>query len=228
MAITLNGLVLDDMLVSVREQHEEVGGRDARTIEIAGLIPDERSVAAIETRLDALLEAASAADYSAELSIRAGRRLMVRRTAFRRAVQRASLTGSFTLRLEARTPFEEAMNVTEIPWAIMETPSTRVVASTGTAFAQPVIRLRAGGTLVQPAVSDGKRRIEYDGVVGEGSVLLFDAVHARVLLEDEDVTPYALGEFPRIGPGETTLTFTDEPAGAHRAEAAVAYRDRWW
>ncbi len=83
MAITLNGLVLDDMLVSVREQHEEVGGRDARTIEIAGLIPDERSVAAIETRLDALLEAASAADYSAELSIRAGRRLMVRRTAFR-------------------------------------------------------------------------------------------------------------------------------------------------
>ena len=79
MAITLNGLVLDDLLTSVCEQHEEVGGRDARTVEISGLVLGESSLDAIETRLDAVLDAASAGDSSAALSVRSARRLTVRR-----------------------------------------------------------------------------------------------------------------------------------------------------
>lgn len=137
MAITLNGLVLDGLLTSVREQHQEVGGRDARMVEFAGLLHRETSVAALEARLDAVLHAASAVDYSAALSIRPGRRLMVRRAAFRREIQRDSLAGAFTLKLEARDPFEEAEALTEAEWPIAASPAVLAVASGGTAFALP-------------------------------------------------------------------------------------------
>ena len=228
MAITLNGLALDDALTSVREHHEEVGGRDERTVELAGLIPGETSLEALETRLDAILDAASAVDYSAVLSIRPGRRLMVRRAAFRREIERTTLVGSFTVRLEARDPFEEAESALEIPWNISGAPSSVEVASAGTVYALPVIHMTAGGILVKPAMDDGERCMQYDGVVGEGSVLVFDSVERRVVLDGADVTPYVLGEFPRLAPGETTLTYTDDPASAHAAEAVVIYRDRWW
>jgi len=228
MAITLNGLVLDGLLTSVREQHQEVGGRDARMVEFAGLLHRETSVAALEARLDAVLHAASAVDYSAALSIRPGRRLMVRRAAFRREIQRDSLAGAFTLKLEARDPFEEAEAITEAEWPIAASPAVLAVASGGTAFALPRIRLTAAGTLIRPAVSDGERCLEYDGIVLEGSVLEVDAVRAQVTLDGEDVTPCTRGEFPRIQPAETILTYTDEPGSAHQALAAVAFRDRWW
>lgn len=228
MAITLNGLVLDNLLSAVREQHEEVGGRDVRTVELSGLILGEASVDAVEARLDAVLDAASAVDYSAPLSVRSGRRLMVRRAAFHREIERNTLVGSFRLRLEAREPFEESEDPTEVSWNISGAPSILTSTSSGTVFALPVTALTVEGTLVKPAVSDGERFIEYDGVVNSGAELVFDAVQAKVLLDGEDVTPYAFGEFPRIGPGETTLTYTAAPESVHLGAGTVAYRDRWW
>ena len=228
MPITLNGLALDDMLVSVREQHEEVGGSDARRIELAGVILGESSVAAIETRLDALLDAGSAADYSAVLSLRPGRRLLVRRAAFRREIERTSLTGSFTLRLEARNPYEESAEIHEIPWSIAESPSSQAVTAGGMAEALPAIRVIAADTLIRPGISDGARCIEYDGAVAAGETLEFDAAAAKVYFESEDVTPYTLGQFPRLVPGENVLTYTDGADSSHQAEALVTFRDRWW
>jgi hypothetical protein len=228
MAITLNGLVLDDMLSVVREQHEEVGGRDARTVEVSGLILGETSVAAIEARLDAVLDAASAVDYSAALSVRPGRRLMVRRAAFQREIERTTRVGSFRLRLEAREPFEESQEPAELPWTISGAPSSLALTSSGTMFALPVIAWTVEGTMVKPSVSDGERTLEYDGVAGAGAGFVIDAVESKVLLDGEDVTPYAIGEFPRIGPGETTLTYSAAPESVHLASGMVSYRDRWW
>ncbi|HOF38495.1 MAG TPA: hypothetical protein PLD73_00355 [Candidatus Hydrogenedentes bacterium] len=228
MAITLNGLLLDEMLTSIQEQHEEVGGRDARTVKIAGVLLGETSVAALEARLDAVLHAASAVDYSAALSIRPGRRLMVRRAAFRREIQHARLVGMFTLKLEARDPFEEAESLTEIAWPITASPSSLLVNSGGTACALPRIMLTAAGALVRPTFSDGVQCLEYDGIVKEGSFLEFDTARARATLDGEDVTPYTWGAFPRLEPGETTLTYTDQSTSSHQAAATVAFRERWW
>jgi hypothetical protein len=228
MAITLNGLLLDEMLSSIQEQHEEVGGRDARTVKITGLLLGETSVAALEARLDAVLHAASAVDYSAALSIRPGRRLLVRRAAFRREIQHARLVGMFTLKLEARDPFEEAESLTEIAWPVTASPSLLLVNSGGTASALPRIKLTAARVLIRPAVSDGTRRLEYDGIVKVGSRLEFDTARARVTLDDEVVTPYTRGAFPQLEPGETTLTYTDESTGTDSGAATVAFRERWW
>jgi hypothetical protein len=49
-----------------------------------------------------------------------------------------------------------------------------------------------------------------------------------VTLEGADVTPYTSGEFPRIAPEGTTLTYEDDAASSHTAAVTVAFRDRWW
>ena len=86
MAITLGSVSLDEANTAVREDLEEVGGRNERRIRLTGSIVGENSVAAIHDRLDGILDAASVEDFSAELSLRAGRRMFVRRDKFRREV----------------------------------------------------------------------------------------------------------------------------------------------
>jgi hypothetical protein len=162
------------------------------------------------------------------LSIRDGRRLWVRRAAFRREVQRDKLVGGFALKLEARSPFEEAMDAVELAWAIDESPTSRAFATAGSVAAAPVFTVAAGGDLVRPAFTDGARTIQYDGVVAAGSVIVVDCANARLTIDGADATPYGLGDYPRIDPEETVLTYTDDPASSHSAAVQVVYRDRWW
>lgn len=228
MAIELNGVLFDPQYTAVEEKLEEVGGRNARSVVIRGLIAAASSLAEIEAALDAILEAASVDDYNAPLSLREGRRLWVRREAFAREVDGARLVGSFTLKLAARLPFEESEALHAEPWTIAENGAEIVLATTGNLFAQPVVTLVPSDTLVRPALSDGTRTITYDGTVAAARTLVFDAPNGRVTLDGDDVTPYTEGEFPRIGPGEATLVSTGESPGTHAAAATVAYRDRWW
>jgi hypothetical protein len=228
MTITLAGVTFDPAQTVVKERHEEVGGRRERTVELTGLILGESSVAAIEAKLDAVLDAASAEDYSAALSVRPGRRLWVRREAFTRQVEPSTLAGSFTLKLKAKSPFEEAETPVSQVWTITHSGETIVLASGGNVYAAPVITLTASGSLVDPAISDGTRTIQYGGIVGDAQTLTIDASAGTVWLDDEDVTPYTSGEFPRTEPEGTTLTYTDGPGSSHTAAGAVEYRNRWW
>ena len=188
----------------------------------------ESAVAAIEARLDAMLDAASLADYTGELSLRAGRRLLVRRDAFKREVRPEELVGAFTLELSARDPFEEASSETSLNWTIAASGATISVASSGTADALAAVALTATGTLIDPAVSDGTRTISFSGTVASGKVITFDAVSRKVTINSADVTPYTAGQFPRIAPEGTTLRYTDASGSSHAAAATVKYRSRWW
>lgn len=228
MAIMLGNIALDEAYTAVQERFEEVGGRDARIVRLTGLIVGAHTLDDIEARLDAVLDAASQEDYAAALIIRPGRRLFVRRTEFTREVSRATLTGSFVLQLEARNPFEESVALRIEPWAIETSGASLHLSAAGNASAQPVITVTALEDLVHPALADGERAIVYEGLVPAGAELLFHAADRTVTLNGSDVTPYALGLFPRIAPEGSTLTYTDAPESAHRAAAVIAWRDRWW
>ncbi|MBN2310876.1 MAG: hypothetical protein JXR94_18015 [Candidatus Hydrogenedentes bacterium] len=228
MAIALGSVTFDEAYTTVREKQEEVGGRDERLIELSGLIHGESTLAGIEARLDAIVDAASAADYGAALCLRPGRRLWVRRESFAREIRRDAQVGAFTLTLRARDRFEESIEPTEIAWAIAASGATTAVCSAGNADAAPVLALEADGDLVNPAFSDGARTIAYAGVVADGSTLEFDGEAGQVRLDGEDVTPYSTGAFPRIAPEGTTLVYTDDAASSHTAAVAIAFRDRWW
>jgi hypothetical protein len=228
MAVTLGAYVFSDVHTAWRDKEEEVGGRDERLIELSGIIAGRSSIQEVEAALDAILDAASVADYSAALSLREGRRLMVRREAFVREVAHDPLVGSFTLKLKAKSPYEEAVDVSTVAWSITAPYASVAVTPGGTVFALPAIQLTAGGSLVNPSVSDGVRTATYEGVVEEGSVLVFDAPLKSVRLDGEDVTPYMSGLFPRIEPEGTTLVYADDASSAHQAEGLVVYRTRWW
>lgn len=228
MSVALGDVVFDAAHTAVRERHEEVGGRAERAIEISGLIVGESSVAAIHSRLDAILDAASAEDYKAPLSLRPGRVLLVRRAEFLRQVVEETLTGSFTLKLTAQSPFEESTVVRGYEWNIPGSGAQLLLASNGNRPALAVVALFAAGAVVNPALSDGERTITYFGTVGDGSELVLDGRASRATLDGADVTPYTSGLFPRVAPEGTTLEYTDGAASSHTANAIVEFRDRWW
>ncbi len=228
MAVTLGSVTFDDNHTSIEEKLDEVGGRDEKEIEITGMIVGESTVAAVDAKLDDIVDASSAWDYSAVLSIRTGRRLWVRRERFAREVSEGKLVGSFKLGLRAKDPFEESTSVTTTPWAVTSSGATKAVSSSGNAFAKPVITLVATGDVVDPAFSDGTRTMAYSGTVGDGLTLVFDAMAGTAMVDGQDVMPYVTGEFPRVEPEGTTLTYTDDVSSSHTASVTVAFRDRWW
>ena len=94
MAVTLGSVTFEVANTTVKEKQEEVGGRNERSVTVSGVIVGESTVAAIEGKLDAIIDAASVEDYTAVLSLRDSRQLMVRRNAFTREVNGESLVGA--------------------------------------------------------------------------------------------------------------------------------------
>ena len=227
-AVTLGSVTFDAAHTTVREKLEEVGGRDCRAIEIVGFVVGAPTVGDIEAALDAILAAASDEAHETELSVRAGRVMWVRRVGFKREVSRETLVGSFQLTLEAEDPFEMSDTEHLSEWEVLESGATHVVAAVGNVFSEPVITLVADGGVVNPSFTDGARQIAYAGTVADGESLVFDGPAGKVTLEGADVTPYTSGVFPRLAPGNTTLTYHDDDSSSHSASVSVAFRDRWW
>lgn len=228
MPVTLGAITFDADTTTVRERLEEVGGRDERRITVSGLVLGSSTVADIEARLDEILDAASVVDYSAELSVRAGRRLLVRRNDFRREIRVDELVGAFTLELASQDVFEEATSETSTPWTIAASGASILLSSAGNAESPAVITLTASGTVVEPSVIADGQSLAYPGTIANGSVLVFDGVNRRVTVDGTDVTPYTKGEFPAISPEGTTLLYIDDATSSHVLSGTVAFRDRWW
>ena len=228
MAIVLSTVTFDALHTSAREKHEEVGGRDGRRIEISGVIAGEQTIAGVETKLDAILEAASAEDYGAALSLRPGRRLWVRRVQFSRDVSPSTRVGSFVLVVEAKSPFEESVEARITEWPITTQEAELGLLTGGNACALPILTVVASGTLANPSFSDGTRSILFSGAVQDGEALVLDCGEGRATLDGLDVTAYTSGLFPRIAPGGTTLCWADSPDSSHHANVTISLRDRWW
>ena len=228
MAITLGSFAFDEAHTTFEEQYEEVAGRDERIVVVKGLIAGESTIAAVESKLDAVLDAASVDGSTIALSLRDSRWLFVRREAFERQVLRERMCGAFALTLRARNPFEESVAETETPWSIAASGATLAVSASGNVASPVVISMVATGTIVDPSFSDGLHTIAYSGTVSDGETFVFDGALRQASLEGVDVTPYVSGVFPDLEPSGTTLTFIDDAASSHTAAVTVAYRDRWW
>jgi hypothetical protein len=227
-AIILGEYTFDAARTAVSEKQQEVGGRDGRVIRIKGIIEGPDTLDGIEAELDRILAAASEDAADTALSLRPARRLWVRRTAFTREVNKAGLTGVFTLDLEARDPFEESAEPVSAAWDIGGSGAVKTLVAEGNAETFPLISLSDPGTLHGVRITDGTRALRYPGSVAPGRVLVLDGPLRRAALDGEDITPYVEGEFPRLQPGTNTLTYTDDADSSHTASATVAWRARWW
>ena len=227
MSISVGSYTFNTRTTVVREQYELVGGKQTRAIRITGLLRGAADEAALIAALDGITEAVSAASPVA-VSLRPGRRMLARREGFSREVNGQTLTGQFVLDLRAETAWEESAALHEDVWNIGLSGATFDVNHAGNAMVDPAIALAAEDLLILPSVSDGTRTLTYEGTVSTGSTLLIDGVVREVRLDGSDVTPYTSGEFPLLAPGETTLTYTDDPGSSHLVTAQIAFRDRWW
>lgn len=228
MSVTLGSVTFDPAATTVRERHEEVGGRRERVVEIAGVIAGQSSEGAIHDALDAILNEASSEEYSVALSLRAGRRMYVRRAEFVRNVSAEALTGTFELTLSARDPFEESTALHIVAWPITASGAELELTTNGNAIAHLVVALTAVDTIVNPSFTDGERTIAYNGTLSAGDVLRFDGGAGIATLNGVDVLPYVTGVFPELDSQGATLTYTDDAASSHAANVTVEYRDRWW
>lgn len=227
MMISAGGYVFDAGTTTVREHYESVGGKETRLITITGLIRGAADREALDAALDGIMAAVSR-EAPVYVSVRHGRRMRARREAFTREVHARHVTGQFSVALRAETPWEEAEAAANQVWSIGQSGAALAVVAGGNIETRPVISLTASGDIVAPAVGDGARTLRYGGFVESGASLVVDSEAGRVWLDGDDITPYTEGEFPRLQPGGTTLTYTDDPASSHLLAGTVAWRDRWW
>ena len=228
MAILLGDYEFDAVHTAVSEKYEEVGGRDARVIQLRGLIEGTGDCAAVEAELDRILAAASGTAAETALSLRPGRRLWVRRMGFKREIMRETPAATFLLTLEAPVPFEESMECIETEWPISASGNALPLTNAGNAETPVHIALTAQDTLIDPGFRIGDRGIRYSGTLAAGDLLIFDAGRSLAWLNGDEVTPYTTGRFPRAAPGVNTLIYEDDEASVHLAQAVVLYRNRWW
>jgi hypothetical protein len=182
----------------------------------------------IETALDAILRASSEDGASTELSLREGRRLWVRRVSFTREVSKDGGAGAFVLELDAPDPAEESSTIRVFDWTITGDGSLLAIPGGGTFYSQPVISLTPEESVASPSIGDGTRTMTYEGMVGAGVTLLFDGAAGMVSLNGTDVTAYSSGMFPRVGPNDGVLSYSDATEASKRVTALVTVRDRWW
>jgi len=229
MAIKIGAVPLDERHAVVRETYEEAGGRDARQIEISGLVVGEHSPVDIEARLDALIRAASESGAETELSLRAGRRVMGRRVKCVREISRDSNTGRYSLVFEARDPFDEAIAVTALTWLIPGPGASMSLSYGGNLAAPLLMSLLAYEDLVNPGFGDSQATITYVGTVAQGERIVFDGRTKQAWLEGMEVTPYLNGTWPQVHPGGSPLVYMDGGTNSSDAgEAVISYRARWW
>ena len=227
MAIQLGDYMFGESVTSAQEAVKERGGRDARVVILHGALEGHATVEALEAELDAIAVAASATEL-APLSLRPGRRLLVRRAGFTRQVYRDARTAVFELRLEADDAFEQAEEETVVAGVFMGTQLELEVPANGNTPALPRIAITPSGGVTRPRLTAGGRSLVYDGIVPEGATLVIDAAAGLVSLDDEDVTPYTEGLPPWLPPGSNTLTYSDESEVMPDVAVEVRFRSRWW
>lgn len=223
----LGTYTFDERHTSVTDTVDEVAGRTRRIFVVSGLIVDKTTETDIVAELDAIADAVSEGRW-VSFSVRPGRDFTVERIEMSRRVDTRELIGAFTLRLGARDPFERDTTDTHISWPVSSSGSAKTFTSGGNVFSEPTIAIESSGDVINPSITDGSRTFKYWGTVADGETLLFDAAARTVTLDGKDVMPYTTGEFPRVSPEGTTLTYTDAASSSHTASVTVSWKNRWW
>jgi hypothetical protein len=182
-----------------------------------------------EAFLDTLWAAAAPEEGTpVVLSLRIGRTLPAHALRLTRENVRDGGEGAFTALLESLVPWEEAETPATAVWEITAQGAQCTVSSSGTETAPLALAFTASGDVYFPSFGDGARTLSFVGAVPAGSTLLLDGSQEKARLNGVDVTGQCSGDFPRIGPGPSTvLHYLDDPDSSHTGAVALSWRDRW-
>ncbi len=205
-----------------------VEDRLRRQVEIVGLLSEfatHDDFAAELSELDTAVEAFC--NGSATLTLTEGRQLSGSVLRYRKTVDELERSVTFRLIVLSEDRFERSIELHEENLAIDASGDAIVLANAGTADSLPELTLSAIGALINPSVSDGLRTLIYQGTLSPGDALALDSDAHTATLNGGNALAAVSGDWPRLAPGETTLTYTDQAGSSHSATLLVQYRDYW-
>jgi len=164
----------------------------------------------------------------ATLSITEGRYHEGRRLSVQRTLDEDAKFAAFEILLITEDIHERSTALHEVAKMITASGDRVAVSQAGNTRSRPRMTLTAVGDLVRPSVSDGERTMTFEETLSAGSSLVLDSdLQTAVLAGEENVLAKMSGSFGLLGPGETTITYSDDAASSHSGSLLVAYRDTW-
>lgn len=205
-----------------------VEDRLRRQVELLGLLdgfPTRADFQAELAGLDAAVEAFEAGQ--ATLSLVAGRWLAGRVLRYRKTVDEAARSAAFRLIVLSEDRYERSQTLHEATLELTASGQSLALENAGTAESRPRLTLTALGALLDPRLGDGARALTYHGALAPGDALLLNCDAHTAELSGGNALHELVGDWPRLAPGATTLTYSDDAASSHSGLLRVEYRDFW-
>ena len=223
---TLGNHALDQWQASVAEKQCYENGRWRRSIVIRGAADTFESSALLTEALD-MPAAAALAPEPVLLRLRPGRSVAVRLRRFEKTCHDDAIAGAFTLELEGLTPWEEGDDLQSHEATITENGTVCEIASDGSLASPLSFTFTATGMVLLPCFSDGVHTLSYSGILQNGSILEVDSVSRKAFVDAEDVSSQVSGDFLKINPQTTPVSFEADPEGAQTGTLVLSWRERW-
>ncbi len=207
----------------------EVLSRVRKDVEIISLLTHPHCGEALQAEVETLEREFEKLDRrEAHLSLHEGRYYSGWRRDLQIKVRKENRVASVRAHVLTDDRFERSIEEHVQQVNILQDEVSFDVEQAGNGLAFPSFLITAVGTVVNPQISDGTRTILYEGSFGAGQTLYLDS-ESRTAVKNgsENVLAAVSGEFPRLSPGVTTLTYRDGPVSAHDAQLEVWYRDLW-
>ena len=162
------------------------------------------------------------------LSATQGRYYEGRRLRLERTIDEKSRFAAFEIELLTHDRYERSQTLHQENLTITASGDYLDVDQEGNTHSPPQLQLTATGNLVKPVLSDGERSLYYWDTLQAGNNLVIDCdLRTAKLNGSTNVLGKIAGSFPLLVPGESSITYTDDPSSTHNGTLLAKYRDRW-
>jgi hypothetical protein len=110
--------------------------------------------------------------------------------------------------------------------AVTSSPADIQLASEGRAPTTPEWTLTAIGTIINPAISNGADRMEWNGMLNPGDVMVISK-DGTVSINGSRVGNMS-GTVPDADAGKNTFVYSDEPGSSHNCTIDVIWNDAYY
>jgi len=110
--------------------------------------------------------------------------------------------------------------------AVTSSPADIQLTSEGRAPTTPEWTLTANGTIINPAISNGEDKMEWNGTLNPGDVMVISK-DGTVSINGSRAGNIS-GTVPEADAGENTFIYSDEPDSSHNCTIEVKWNDAYY
>lgn len=208
---------------------EEALSRVRKSIRIDAILGPFDSINEALAMLDDLEGQLALLDIGlADVRIQADRFHMAHRKEYERAVDERTLTASVHIVLLTEDAFERGVQIESHHLNIADGETEIIISQAGNIDALPVLTVQAQGVIINPTVTDGQRTWTYMGTLSPGDALVVDSDQRTAILNGTvNVLNRAAGDFIRLYPDATRISWSEDVASSQQATLTIQYRSLW-